>query len=129
MVAYGVGIIPLIKLPKAEFPEVTHTWYNEDYGAIGTFANVELYFNSLQRFVLGLGYYPEPTKIIIIMHPYNIESIKRFGLCHGFKLCTDARYLGGFIANDESKRDWIKVRTETWERNISKIKKSIGKYP
>ena len=45
MVPYGIGIIPLIKLQKAEFPDVTQTWYANNAGALGTFTNFELYFN------------------------------------------------------------------------------------
>ena len=63
------------------------------------------------------------------MHPDNLKAVKRFGLCHGFKVCTGARYLSGFIGDDESKRDCLKVCTNTWERNITKISKTTGKYP
>ena len=43
MVPYDIGIILLIKLPKAGFPDVTHPWYADNSSALGTFANVELY--------------------------------------------------------------------------------------
>ena len=42
MVAYGIGIIPLIKNLKAEFPDVTQPWYGDYAGALGTFAKIEL---------------------------------------------------------------------------------------
>ena len=47
MVTYGIGIIPIIKLLKAEFSEVAHPWFAENDCALGTFANFELYFNFL----------------------------------------------------------------------------------
>ena len=62
------------------------------------------------------------------MYPDNIKYRKRFVSCYGFKFCTDANYLGGFIGGDESKRDWIKYCTLTWERNIRTIRKMAGKY-
>ena len=37
MVAYGIGIILLIKRLKSTFPDVTHSWYAGDTGALGTF--------------------------------------------------------------------------------------------
>ena len=37
MVAYGIEIILLIKLPKVEFPDITQPWYSDDTGALGTF--------------------------------------------------------------------------------------------
>ena len=44
-------------------------------------------------------------------------------------MCTGARYLGGFIGDDEYKRDWLKDRTETWEWNIHMISKNSDKCP
>ena len=98
-----IGTILLIKQPKAEFIDVTKYWYADDAGALGTFANVNLYFNFLKRFGLGCGYYPEPSKIVLIAHPYNLKSGKRFGLCHGFKVCTITHYIDSFIGDNESK--------------------------
>ena len=45
MFTYGIGIILLMKLPKAEFTDVTQPWYSDDAGALSTFANFELNFN------------------------------------------------------------------------------------
>ena len=56
MVAYGIGIVPLIKRMKALYPKITQTWYADDAGALGTFGNIELYFNLLKRFGPGHGY-------------------------------------------------------------------------
>ena len=52
-----------------------------------------------------------------------------FGARHGFKVCTGAHYLGGYIGDDESKHNWLRERTLTWEKNISKTRKPAGKYP
>ena len=75
------------------------------------------------------GYCPERFKNIPNAHPNNIEAGKLFGLCHGFKVCTGACYLGGFIEGDKSKRDCLDKSTNTWERNITKIWKTMVKYP
>ena len=58
MVAYVIGVLPLIKRLKLAYPDVTQPWYANDAGELGTFDNMELYFNLLKRFVLGRGYYP-----------------------------------------------------------------------
>ena len=60
MVAYGIGILPLIKNLKSGFPGITHPWYADDAGALGMFANVELYLNYLERFIPWKGYYTKP---------------------------------------------------------------------
>ena len=35
---------------------------------------------------------------------------------HWFKVCTGAHYLGNFIGDDKSKRDWLKYQTSTWDK-------------
>ena len=47
-----------------------------------------------------------------------------FGACHGFRVCTGALYLGGYICDD-----WLRECTLTWEKNINTIRKTVGKYP
>ena len=44
-------------------------------------------------------------------------------------MCTGARYLGGYIRDEESKGDWIKKWTKKWESNIHALIKTAEKYP
>ena len=52
-----------------------------------------------------------------------------FRVRHGFKVCMGARYLRGYIGDNESKRNWLKERMLTWEKNIRTLSKTVGKYP
>ena len=72
---------------------------------------------------------PEPTKSVLIEHPENIKAGKVFGARHGFRVCTGAHYLGGYIGYNKSKRDWLRERTLTREKNINTISKTAGKHP
>ena len=45
MATYVIGIIPLIKQLKAEFPDIPYTWYAYNICALGMFAKIDLYFN------------------------------------------------------------------------------------
>ena len=105
MLAFMIGILPLIKNIKLEIPDVTHHWYAEYAGALGTFARLNKYFDSLTHQGLGRGYYPEPPKSVLIVRPENLKAGKVFRGRHGFKVCTGARCLGGYIGDDESKHD------------------------
>ena len=125
MIAYSIGILPLIKNIKWEIPDVTQTWYADYAGALGTFARLETYLYSLTRQGPGRGYHLEPSKSIFIIRLDNLEARKLFGRRHGFKVCTGARYLGGYFGDDDSKRDCLRERTLTWENNISIISKIL----
>ena len=72
MIAYVIGILPLINNLKQEIPGITHTWYAGDTGSLGTFSRIETYFNFLTRQGPGHGYYLEPSKNILIVHPENL---------------------------------------------------------
>ena len=63
------------------------------------------------------------------MHQENIEAGKMFGAHHGFKVCTGARYLRGYIRDNDSKRDWLRERMLKWDKSIGTISKTAGKYP
>ena len=56
MVAYGIGVLTLIKQLKAPYPEFTWDWYADNAGSLGTYDNIELYFNSLRKIVPVHGY-------------------------------------------------------------------------
>ena len=129
MIAYRIEIIPLIKKLKREIPDVTQPWYADDAGALGVFAILETYFDSLTCHSPGQEYHPEPIKSVLIVRPENLETVKLFRACHGFRLCRGSRYLGGYIGHNKSKHDWMRERTLTWEKNISTISKTARKCP
>ena len=47
IIAYRIGILPLIKNLKREILDVTQLWYDDDSGDLRTFAGLETYFDSL----------------------------------------------------------------------------------
>ena len=108
VVTYDIRILPLIKRLKSTYPDATQTWYANNYGSLGTFDNLEQYFNLLKRNGPDQGYNLDPTKIILIVHPNNIKAGGVFGQFHEFKVYMIARYLGGYIRDDKYKVDWIK---------------------
>ena len=55
MIAYGIGILPLIKNLKWDIPDVIQTSYADKAGALGTFARIETYFDSLSYQDPGCG--------------------------------------------------------------------------
>ena len=67
-VAYGIRFLRLIKQLKAAYPDVTQPWYAENASALGTFDNIGSYFNALNCFGPGHGYFLKPRKSILIVH-------------------------------------------------------------
>ena len=93
------------------------------------FVIIETYFDSLTLQGPGRGYYPKLFKSVLILHLDNLEARKYFGENHVFKVCTGARYLGGYIRDDKYNIDCLREHTLTWEKNLNTIRKTAGKYP
>ena len=74
MVDYGILILLLIKVHKLTYPDGKQPRYANNSGSLGIFDHLEKYFNSLKRNFLARGYYPNPTKIIMIVHLNNLEE-------------------------------------------------------
>ncbi len=76
MFAYGIGILPLIRQLKAEFPQVEQPRYTDDAGAGEKFDEIERFFRQLCKIGPLFGYYPEPTKSILIMRQHNLKAAR-----------------------------------------------------
>ena len=85
MMAYGIGILPLIKNLKRKIPDVTQPCYADNAVALGAFTRLDTSFDSLTRPGPVWGYHPEPTKSVLIVLPENLEAGKVFGTCHGLR--------------------------------------------
>ena len=72
MVSYGFWVLLLIKNLKAAHPDVTQPCYDDNAGALGKFLNIEDCFNSLTQLVKERSYYPDLTKIVLIVHTDHI---------------------------------------------------------
>ena len=96
MIIYIIGTPRTYENLKRELPDVNRPWYADNSGALGTLSIIGTYLNSLTRQDPGHGYHPKPLKSVQIVHLENIEAGKVFGARHKFKVCTGARYLGGY---------------------------------
>jgi hypothetical protein len=86
MFAYGIGMLPLIRRLKAEFPTVEQPWYADDAGASGKFIEIRRFFRKLEEIGPDFGYFPEPSKSILVVRERNFEAAKIAFCDLGFKV-------------------------------------------
>ena len=72
MVVYSIVFLPMTKRLKAAYPGVTKPWYSYDAGALGMFNNIGSCYNVLNHFGPSHGYYPKPSKSVLVVHPNNL---------------------------------------------------------
>ena len=74
MLFYGVSLMPLIESLK-DREKYLQTWYADDSGALGALENMVEWLSSLtENFGPKYGYYPEPSKSYLIVHPNFVEK-------------------------------------------------------
>ena len=72
LIAYGIGVLPLIKDLRRAHPHVTQPWYADDAGTGPKFEEIIDHFRDLQLRGPAWGYYPEPTKSILVVAKMNV---------------------------------------------------------
>ena len=107
IIAYGIGVLPLIRELWGYHPRVTQPWYADNAGSGGEFTNILEHLRDLQARALDRGYYPEPTKRILVVAPGNVARAEEFFRGMGLKVVTGHRYLGGYIEDRESEGRWL----------------------
>jgi hypothetical protein len=129
MVAYGILLLPLIRDLKEELPDVNQPWYADDSGAGGSFAGIRQYFLSLQKKGPRRGYFPEPSKSILVVQEHNKAAAKIAFKDLGFTIVTGTRYLGGFVGSAEDQSDWVKSKTSDWVAAVHELSQVAARYP
>ena len=104
MIAYGKAVLPFIGEIWGAQPHVTQPWYADDVGAEGKFVHILAHLWELQARGPPRVYFPEPTKIILVVAPQNVAREEEFFCGLGIKLVTGNRYIGGFIGKSEAEK-------------------------
>ncbi|WP_288993061.1 hypothetical protein, partial [uncultured Marinobacter sp.] len=129
MFAYGVGLLPLIRALKESFPAMDQTWYADDAGAGGKFDAIKQHFAKLQEIGQHYGYYPEPTKSILIVSHENLPAATAAFKDLEFTITTGNRYLGGFIGEKDTRDRWIQGKVALWSEGVTELASVADTYP
>ena len=96
MIAYDIGVLPLIRELQKSHPRVTQTWYADDEGVGGTFQKILEHFRDLQARGPAHVYYPEPTKSILVVDQGNVARVEEHFRGFGIRVVTGHWYLAGY---------------------------------
>ena len=53
------------------------------------------------------GYFPKPSKIILVVSPQNIPRVEAFFWGYGLKIVMGSSYLGGFVGAEAAQDLWL----------------------
>ena len=118
MVAYGIGILPLILDLHDTHPPVTQPWYADDTGSGNNFADIRSHLLDLMVCVLPGGYFPEYTNIIFFVTLKNVPQEEAYLRGMGLSMVNESRYPGGFICDQAAEMAWIEEKYQGWTASM-----------
>ena len=126
MLFYGVSLMPLIESLK-DREKYIQTWYADDSGALGALENLVEWLSSLTENGPKYGYYPEPSKSYLVVHPNFAEKTHQLFNRFGIRIVEGRRYLGGFIGSDEGKIRFTFKKIQEWLDCLGELSKVAEK--
>ena len=115
MHAYGIGTLPIVHHMKNLRKKILQLWYADDASFGGNFNDIINLFRELKKIGPGYGYFPEPSKCVLVVNETNLEKAKTFFKEEGFQISTGKRFLGGFLGSPEGKAKYIAKKVSSWE--------------
>ena len=112
MMNYGIGLLPLIRELVEAHNRVTQPWYADDTGSGGTLHHILVHLRDMQARGPPRGYFPDPTKSILVVAPSNVAMVEEFFRGMGLKIVTGGWYLGGFIGHGAAEKIWLAGKVE-----------------
>ena len=81
--------------------------YADDAGTEGTFEVIRHYLDDFMMQGNPHGYFPEPTKSVLVISPRNVLKAEVFFRGYRLQIVTWGRYLGGFVGSKETYDCWL----------------------
>jgi hypothetical protein len=108
---------------------VKQPWYADDAGAGGSFTDLRQFFLRLQEIGPAYGYFPEPSKSILIVQAHNRTRARSTFDDLGFKVQTGSRYLGGYISSKADGEMWVQEKVTFWTSAVTDLAFAALSHP
>ena len=107
MLIYDGGLMPMVRQLKEVHPHAVQPWYADDAGSADHFDEIEAFFKDLAKIGPDFGYFPGPSKGILIVRSRNLQSGRLFfneQRRRGFQIIM------GFVGKMEKRDEWLSSR-------------------
>ena len=127
MCLYAIALTPLIRMHKS--PNWSQTWFADDSSCIGGLSDVKKWYMMLSREGPKFGYFPEPSKsVIVVGEPFIKQAEQLFGDL-GIKIVRGSRFLGGYIGDRDGCKTFVRAKVKDWISNIARLAKVSDSQP
>ena len=75
------------------------------------------------------GYFPEMTKSILVVSPWNVPRAEAFFRGYGLEIVTGSRYIGGFMWSKAAQDLWLGGKVEAWQDSVATLDEVARRHP
>jgi len=131
MAMYALALAPLVKHLQ---PFCNQVWYADDATGCDKFKKLREWFDELVKVGPKYGYYPKPSKCILLSKPERAEEARRLFkgtdvdvLINGCKdsgvelNCEGTRHLGAAVGTEDFKTRFVKTKVTNWVQAVEKL--------
>ena len=112
MILYGLALLPLAEVLQEEVPDTLQPWYADDMGIASPAAAVGKAMDRLLQLGPDRGYFPEPSKSILICSPTQLPTTQHTLAWFNFGFTDGHRYVGGFLGCDTARQEWLEPQIQ-----------------
>ena len=99
-----------------------YTGYTNDIGAGRYSKTIQIQLDLMGR-GLDRGYFPDPTKSILVISGKNVQQSQMFFRGMGLKVVTGNLYLRVFIGDEAAEEMWLGEKIWGWEGEGDKFER------
>ena len=128
MLLYRITLVPLAKELIAADPGLLSLFYANDVVFYGSARQSAQLF----KLLMERGYFPEPSKSLIILDtPGQEEAARGEFVAEGLVLnfVSGIRYLGAYLGPQEELVAWVKPQLEAWVHGVRALGKIAQRRP
>ena len=129
MIAYGIGIFPLIHDLRTVHPHVMQLWYAENVDTRRVFDSLQDNMRDLLVRGPPRGYFLEPTKSILVIYPRNFQQAEDHLQGIVVWVVVVRHYLGGFISDQKLEKAWLSEKVKGWTHLVEVLAGVALRHP
>ena len=129
MLLCAVAMMPLVNSLLQR--TISTSWYVDDSACAGPLLlnSIHSWLDLLIERGLTYGYFPEPTKSVVVVASKYVEIAKNTFQNVGVKVVTRHRFLGGVVGERDYCVQFVREKVDVWVDCMDKLSRAAVKAP
>ena len=128
MLLYAAAMMPLVNSLRCR-EQYQQSWYADDSACAGSLNSIHSWLDCLIERGPTYGYFPEPTKSVVVVASKYVEIAKSAFQNVGVKVVTGHRFLGGVVGEREFCVQFVREKVDVWVDCVDKLSQAAIKAP